>query len=65
MLDPMVIDGIDVAEGDSAPVDHVADLLVRSAAGDQSAFAGLYDMLSPRVFGLILRVLVVLPRDVG
>ena len=58
MLDPMVIDGIDVAEGDSAPVDHVADLLVRSAAGDQAAFAGLYDMLSPRVFGLILRVLV-------
>lgn len=31
---------------------------MRVAAGDQGAFARVYDMLSPRVFGLILRVLV-------
>ena len=58
MLERMVIDGIDVAEGDEAPVDHVGELLVRAAGGEQEAFARLYDMLSPRVFGLILRVLV-------
>ncbi len=52
----MVIDGADVSE--DAPVDHVAELLVATAAGDQAAFARLYDMLSSRVFGLILRVLV-------
>ncbi len=54
----MVIDGMDVADDGGAPVDHVALLLVRVAGGDQSAFAELYDMLSPRAFGLILRVLV-------
>lgn len=57
MLDSMVIDGVEVPE-DGAPVDHVGEMLVRVAAGDQSAFARVYDMLSPRVFGLILRVLV-------
>lgn len=57
MLDPMVIDGVEVP-GDGAPVDHVGEMLVRVAAGDQGAFARVYDMLSPRVFGLILRVLV-------
>ncbi|MFS0866771.1 ECF RNA polymerase sigma factor SigK [Microbacterium sp. 179-B 1A2 NHS] len=53
----MVIDGFDVPEDGSA-ADHAADLLVRVAAGDQGAFAELYDMLSSRAFGLILRVLV-------
>ncbi|WP_248174983.1 MULTISPECIES: ECF RNA polymerase sigma factor SigK [unclassified Microbacterium] len=53
----MVIDGVDVPE-DGPAADHVADLLVRVAAGDQAAFADLYDMLSSRVFGLIRRVLV-------
>ncbi|GAA0502271.1 ECF RNA polymerase sigma factor SigK [Microbacterium aurantiacum] len=57
MLGPMVIDGVEVPE-DGAPVDHVGEMLVRVAAGDQGAFARVYDMLSPRVFGLILRVLV-------
>ncbi|MET2010276.1 ECF RNA polymerase sigma factor SigK [Microbacterium chocolatum] len=57
MLEPMVIDGVEVPE-DGAPVDHVGELLVRVAAGDQGAFARVYDMLSPRAFGLILRVLV-------
>lgn len=52
----MVIDGVEV-EGGSAR-DHAAELLVRTADGDRGAFAQLYDMLSARVFGLILRVLV-------
>ena len=57
MLMEMVIDGVDVPEDGSAG-DLVADLLVSVAHGDQSAFAELYDLLSSRVFGLILRVLV-------
>src|ERR671910_3186680 len=58
MLVDMVIDGIDVPEDGAEPVDHAGELLQRVARGDQAAFARLYDMLSPRVFGLILRVLV-------
>lgn len=54
----MVIDGVDVPEDGSAPVDRIGELLRQVAAGDQQAFARVYDLLSPRVFGLILRVLV-------
>lgn len=57
MLVEMVIDGMDVPE-DGTARDAVAELLVGIASGDQSAFARLYDMMSSRVFGLILRVLV-------
>lgn len=57
MLMGMVIDGVDMPEDGSAG-DLAADLLVRVAGGDQRAFADLYDLLSARVFGLILRVLV-------
>lgn len=57
MLMEMVIDGVEVPE-EGAARDHAAELLVRTADGDQTAFAQLYDMLSARVFGLILRVLV-------
>ncbi|WP_219084859.1 ECF RNA polymerase sigma factor SigK [Microbacterium resistens] len=57
MLREMVIDGIDVPE-DGTARDAVADLLVRIAADDRDAFAELYDLLSGRVFGLILRVVV-------
>ncbi|MEH3088826.1 MAG: ECF RNA polymerase sigma factor SigK [Microbacterium arborescens] len=53
----MVIDGMDVPE-DGPPADRVAELIQLCAAGDHAAFAELYDSLSPRVFGLILRVLV-------
>ncbi|OJU41744.1 MAG: RNA polymerase subunit sigma [Microbacterium sp. 69-10] len=53
----MVIDGLEVPEDGSAR-DSAADLLVRVAAGDRRAFAELYDLLSPRVFALILRVVV-------
>ena len=57
MLVEMVIDGAEVPEDGSAG-DLVADLLVSVARGDQRAFAELYDLLSSRVLGLILRVLV-------
>ena len=57
MLVEMVIDGMDVPE-DGTARDAVADLLLRVADGDRVAFAELYDSLSARVFGLILRVLV-------
>lgn len=57
MLKEMVIDGMDVDEGGAAH-DAVADLLLRVASADQSAFAALYDSLSARVFGLIMKVLV-------
>ena len=58
MLVSMVIDGVDVREDGSDPVDHVGELLQRVATGDQDAFARLYDLISSRVFGLIMRVLV-------
>ncbi len=54
----MVIDGLEVPRDGADPVDHAGDLLQRIAEGDQNAFAGLYDLLSARVFGLIVRVLV-------
>ncbi|GAA3646725.1 ECF RNA polymerase sigma factor SigK [Microbacterium marinilacus] len=54
----MVIDGLDVSDDGTGPVDHIALLLVAAAGGDQQSFARLYDAMSSRVFGLILRVLV-------
>lgn len=58
MLGDVVIDGVDVPEDGADAVDHAGQMLLRVADGDQAAFARLYDMLSPRAFGLILRVLV-------
>ncbi len=57
MLVEMVIDGVEVDE-DGESADRVAELLMRIASGDDTAFGTLYDMMSSRVFGLILRVLV-------
>ena len=57
MLVWMVIDGVNVPEnGDGA--DPASDLMCEVGTGSEAAFARLYDMLSARVFGLILRVLV-------
>lgn len=57
MLTAMVIDGVHVSEEPGA-VDPASALLVRVAAGEHDAFAELYDLLSARVFGLIVRILV-------
>ncbi len=57
MLDTMVIDDREHVERDGGD-DPASALLTRIAGGDQAAFADLYDLLSSRVFGLILRVLV-------
>ncbi|OZB86250.1 ECF RNA polymerase sigma factor SigK [Microbacterium sp. 13-71-7] len=53
----MVIDDREHSERDGGD-DPASALLLRIAGGDQAAFADLYDLLSSRVFGLILRVLV-------
>ncbi len=58
MLGDMVIDGVEVPADGADPVDLVGVLLLQIAEGDETSFARLYDLLSPRVFGLILRVLV-------
>ena len=58
MLVRVVIDGVNVPEEGADSIDHAGELLLLVANGDQQAFSRLYDMLSPRVFGLILRVLV-------
>lgn len=58
MMDAMVIDGFDLPEEGSDRVDHIGDLIQRVATGDRNAFAEVYDALSARAFGLILRVLV-------
>lgn len=48
-------------EPTAAPFSDPGRLLELSATGDPDAFARLYDLLSPRVYGLALRVL----RDPG
>lgn len=58
ILERMVIDGLDVPEGQAEPVDHIGTLLKRIAVGDRAAFSTLYDLMSARMFGLIRRVLV-------
>lgn len=57
-MDAMVIDGFALPDDGPDRVDHIGDLLRRVADGDRVAFAELYDTLSSRAFGLILRVLV-------
>lgn len=57
MLKEMVIDGVKIPEGDSG-IDPADEALQRAATGDQRAFGALYDMMSARVFGLIVRVVV-------
>ncbi|MBO1804271.1 sigma-70 family RNA polymerase sigma factor [Leucobacter ruminantium] len=53
----MVIDGVEIPE-DGGGVDPADEALSRAADGDERAFAALYDMMSGRVFGLIIRVVV-------
>ncbi|WP_264631208.1 ECF RNA polymerase sigma factor SigK [Microbacterium hydrothermale] len=54
----MVIDGFDLPDDGAGAADQIGALLLRVADGDRSAFAAVYDALSARAFGLILRVLV-------
>lgn len=56
MLVYMVMDGVGVPEDGTTRIDRVAVLLRRIADGDQRAFGRLYDLMSPRVLGLILAV---------
>ncbi|TQS44099.1 ECF RNA polymerase sigma factor SigK [Cryptosporangium phraense] len=44
------------AEPAEAPRDDVAALLTQAGRGDDTAFENLYDAVSPRVYGLVLRV---------
>ncbi|MCW4386106.1 ECF RNA polymerase sigma factor SigK [Salinibacterium sp. SYSU T00001] len=47
------------AEPDAAvQTEVISTLLARVAGGDQAAFAELYDLIAPRVLGLIRRVLI-------
>lgn len=57
-MDAMVIDGSDLPDDGAGAADQIGTLLLRVADGDRSAFAAVYDALSARAFGLILRVLV-------
>jgi RNA polymerase sigma-70 factor (ECF subfamily) len=47
----------DISPDESAARANAGALLERVAQGDQAAFSDLYDILSPRVLGLIIRVL--------
>ena len=56
MLDTVSQENDLTAEG-QAPAARLQDLLERVAQADQRAFSELYDLLSPRVFGLVKRLL--------
>ena len=54
------VDRLRVVEGDGtrpSPPADLGDALRRCAKGDEDAFAQVYDLISPKVYGLILRVL--------
>ena len=46
------------AFGERTPAAVHVDLLERTASGDKRAFAELYDLLAPRVLGLVRRILI-------
>ncbi|MFF8572377.1 ECF RNA polymerase sigma factor SigK [Streptomyces sp. NPDC015140] len=50
-------DGAETGAGRSSGESRVDELLTRAAAGDEQAFAGVYDALAPSVMGLVFRVL--------
>lgn len=59
MLEPVHSDPTAASAGDAPDAgDTVQALLLRVAAGDQSAFGDLYDVIAPRVLGSIQRLLI-------
>lgn len=58
MLLDVVIDGVDVPTDGTDPGDAAGALLGLIAGGDRDAFAQLYDLISARLYGLIVRVVV-------
>ncbi|MEV5014418.1 ECF RNA polymerase sigma factor SigK [Streptomyces sp. NPDC053780] len=50
-------DGAETGAERSSGESRVDELLTRAAAGDEQAFAGVYDALAPSVTGLVFRVL--------
>lgn len=42
--------------GRDAPKDHLSALLQRTAVGDETAFAQIYQISAPRLYGMVLRV---------
>ncbi|MFC9056632.1 ECF RNA polymerase sigma factor SigK [Streptomyces sp. NPDC057074] len=50
-------DGAETGAGRPSGTSRVDELLTRAAAGDEQAFAGVYDALAPSVMGLVFRVL--------
>jgi RNA polymerase sigma-70 factor (ECF subfamily) len=53
----MADSGVDGRPGQQAPAPDAGVLLTSVADGDEKAFARLYDLFAPRVFGLIRRIL--------
>ncbi|MFT4305698.1 MAG: ECF RNA polymerase sigma factor SigK [Microbacterium sp.] len=54
----MATEGFELPGEGAGSVDPIGDLLQAVADGDRAAFGRIYDALAPRVFGLIIRVLV-------
>ena len=65
MLEGMVHEEVDESDGGTERVDRVGLLLVRVALRDETAFARVYDMLAPRVFGLVLQTVTDPPQAEG
>ena len=57
MLVPLETALDDVAPAADATVETTNALLLRVAAGDQRAFGDLYDLIAPRMLGLVRHVL--------